>query len=170
MKTSVKKSSKANLGKAWEEKIIKKCLEYRKLNQGLIIKIPTEFTILRRGAKIVSAFPREKAFLDFVGVLKNGQTIFIEAKSTANKTSFPLSMIKEHQFNLCNEIRRYTDICYYLIYFKELKKTYLVHSEDVEMFRQSETRKSLPIKWLDEHGVTLDDNLDFLKYIYKRET
>ena len=27
-----KKSNKANLGKAWEEKIIKKCLEYRKQN------------------------------------------------------------------------------------------------------------------------------------------
>lgn len=165
-----KKSNKANLGKAWEDKIIKKCLEYRKQNKALIIKIPTEFTILRRGAKIVSAFPREKAFLDFVGVLENGKTIFIEAKSTANKTSFPLSMIKEHQFDLCNEIRKYTDICYYLIYFKELKKTYLVHSEDIEMFRQTETRKSLPIKWLDEHGVTLDDNLDFLNYIYKKES
>ena len=162
---TTKKSNKANLGKAWEEKIIKKCLEYRTQNKALIIKIPTEFTILRRGAKIVSAFPREKAFLDFVGVLPNGKTIFIEAKSTANKTSFPLSMIKEHQFDLCNEIRNYTNICYYLIYFKELKKTYLVHAKDVEMFRQTEIRKSLPIKWLDEHGVTLDDNLDFLNYI-----
>ena len=162
-----KKSKKANLGKAWEEKIIKKCIEYRKLNKALIIKIPTEFTILRRGAKIVSAFPREKAFLDFVGVLSNGNTIFIEAKSKDNKTSFPLSMIKEHQFDLCNEIRNYTDMCYYLIYFKELKKTYFVNSEKVEMFRQTETRKSLPIKWLDEHGITLDDNLDFLNYIIK---
>jgi len=160
-----KKSNKANLGKAWEEKIIKKCLEYRKLNKALIIKIPTEFTILRRGAKIVSAFPKEKAFLDFVGVLSNGKTIFIEAKSTANKTSFPLSMIKEHQFDLCNEIRNYTDMCYYLIYFKELKKTYFVNAKEVEMFRQTETRKSLPIKWLDEHGVILDDNLDFLNHI-----
>ena len=160
-----KKSNKANLGKAWEEKIIKKCAEYRKQQKALIIKIPTEFTILRRGARIVSAFPREKAFLDFVGVLKDGRTIFIEAKSTANKTSFPLSMIKDHQFDLCNEIRKYTTMCYYLIYFKELKKTYLVHSEDVEMFRLTETRKSLPIKWLDEHAIILDDHLDFLNYI-----
>lgn len=159
------KPNKANLGKAWEDKIILKCKEYRKSNKALIIKIPTEFTIIRRGARIVSAFPKEKAFLDFVGVLYDGKTIFIEAKSTANKTSFPLSMIKTHQFDLCSEIKKYTNLCYYLIYFKELKKTYLIHADKVEMFRQSETRKSLPITWLDEHAITLDDDLNFLECI-----
>ena len=157
------KSNKANLGKAWEDKIILKCKEYRKNNKALIIKIPTEFTIIRRGARIVSAFPKEKAFLDFVGVLSGGKTIFIEAKSCTNKTSFPLSMIKTHQFDLCNEIKKYTNLCYYLIYFKELKRTYLIHADKVEMFRQSETRKSLPINWLDEHATILDDELNFLE-------
>ena len=157
------KSNKANLGKAWEDKIILKCKEYRKNNKALIIKIPTEFTIIRRGTRIVSAFPKEKAFLDFVGVLSDGKTIFIEAKSCANKTSFPLSMIKTHQFDLCNEIKKYTNLCYYLIYFKELKRTYLIHADKVEMFRQSETRKSLPINWLDEHATILDDELNFLE-------
>ena len=100
------KSNKANLGKAWEDKIINKCKYYRDNDIALIIKIPTEFTILRRGARIISAFPREKAFLDFVGTLKDGRTIFVEAKSTANKTSFPLSMIKPHQYDLALESRR----------------------------------------------------------------
>ena len=159
------KSNKANLGKAWEDKIINKCKYYRDNDIALIIKIPTEFTILRRGARIISAFPREKAFLDFVGTLKDGRTIFVEAKSTANKTSFPLSMIKPHQYDLCIEIKKYTELCYYLIYFKELKKTYIIHADKVEMFRQTETRKSLPINWLDEHAITLDEELNFLESI-----
>ena len=72
-------------------------------------------------------------------------------------------MIKTHQFDLCNEIKKYTNLCYYLIYFKELKRTYLIHADKVEMFRQSETRKSLPINWLDEHATILDDELNFLE-------
>ena len=39
---------------------------------------------------------------------------------------------------------------------------FLWATDKVEMFRQSETRKSLPINWLDEHATILDDELNFL--------
>ena len=105
--------SKANLGKAWEDRIIQKCLDYRKENRAFIVKIPTEFTLIRgKMGKVVSAFPREKSILDFTGVLKNGQCLFIEAKSHANKTSFSLNLplyvtsdfiyIQTNKVNNCN--------------------------------------------------------------------
>ena len=60
--------------------------------EGVIFKIPNEFIVLRKGAKIVSAFPKKKSpCLDYIGILPNGKSIVFEAKTTANKTSFPLS-------------------------------------------------------------------------------
>ena len=159
--------SKANLGKAWEDKIIQKCLEYRKENRAFIVKIPTEFTLIRgKMGKVVSAFPREKSILDFTGVLKNGQCLFIEAKSHNNKTSFSLNLIKPHQYDLAEEILQYTNLCFYFIYFKALDESFLVHSSQVEKFRQENTRKSIPIEWFRDNAILVDsETLDFIKYI-----
>ena len=159
--------SKANLGKAWEDRIIQKCLDYRKENRAFIIKIPTEFTLIRgKMGKVVSAFPREKSILDFTGVLRDGQCLFIEAKSHNNKTSFSLNLIKPHQYDLAREILQYTDLCFYFVYFKALDKSYLVHTSQVETFMQENERKSIPISWFDKHGIVVDnDTFDFLTHI-----
>lgn len=164
-------NNKGNLGKDWEQKIINKCLEYRKENRAFIIKIPTEFILIRKYGKIVSAFPREKAFLDFIGVLRNGKCLFIEAKSHTNKTSFALNLIKPHQYELAKEILEYTNLCFYFIYFKSLDKSFLVHTSLIENFKNENTRKSIPLNWFIENSIEVDNEqlnfLDYLEYIEK---
>lgn len=157
--------TKANLGKAWEDKILKKCKQYREENRAFIIKVPTEFTLIRKFGKIVSAFPKEKSILDFVGVLEDGRCTFIEAKSHANKTSFSLNLVKPHQYDLAIEIEQYTNLVFYLIYFKSLDRTFLVHTSNVEKFRVENTRKSIPVSWFESNSIELDSNLNFLEVI-----
>ena len=130
------------------------------------IKIPTDWVVLRRGAKIVSAFPKAKSeCLDYLGILKNGRCISFEAKSTTNKTSFPLSQIKDYQFELHKEIRKYTKEVFYIIRFKELGRYFLVTSDEIDKFIQENDRKSIPIGMF---GVTIGKemyDLDILKYL-----
>ena len=98
-------------GKEFEDMLTRQFNKYRKEGRMYCIKVPTEVVILRRGAKIVSAFPRAKSeALDYLGILSTGECVTFEAKSSNNKTSFPLSQIKEYQFELHKEIRNYTKL------------------------------------------------------------
>lgn len=158
-----------NLGTDWEKQIIKKCEQYRKQGVAYIHKIPTEFSIVRRFGKIVGAFPKDKSILDFIGTLADGRSIYIEAKSTQNKTSFPLSLIKDHQYDFAKEILNYTDLCFYLIYFRTRNRVYLLHVHKVETFKRKYTRKSLPLDWIEKFGIELDvADIDFMKPILKK--
>lgn len=158
------KSGFANRGKAFEDRIMKQCNEYRKQGIAFVIKTFPETVVVRKGAHLLKVIYRDKSILDFAGVLKDGTAFFIEAKSTQNKTSLPLSLIKPHQFTLSEEILNFTELCFYLIHFKEFDKTYLVHTSKVEKFRCEETRKSLPIAWIQENGQDVSD-MDFIGFI-----
>lgn len=160
---------KPNLGADWEKKIIKKCAEYRRDKVAYIVKIPTEFSIIRRFGKIVGAYPKDKSILDFMGTLADGRSIYIEAKSSQNKTSLPLNAIREHQYEFAKEILDYTDLCYYLIYFRTLNRVFLLHTSKVETFKKKYTRKSLPLDWIEKFATEIDvTNLDFMKPILKK--
>lgn len=158
-----------NLGADWEKQIIKKCVQYRKDKIAYIVKIPTEFSIVRRFGKIVGAFPKDKSILDFMGTLADGRSIYIEAKSTQNKTSFPLNGIRDHQYEFAKEILEYTDLCFYLIYFRTLNRVFLLHTSKVETFKRKYTRKSLPIDWIEKFGTEIDViDIDFMKPILRK--
>ena len=116
-----KKRNSNKEGKEWEDMLTSQFTKYRKTGEMYCIKIPTEMVLLRRGKNIVSAFPKAKSeALDYLGILKDGRCISFEAKSTTNKTSFPLSQIKPYQFELHKEIRQYTKEVFYIIRFKTL--------------------------------------------------
>ena len=96
-----KKRNSNKEGKEWEDMLTSQFNKYRKTGEMYCIKIPTEMVLLRRGKNIVSAFPTSRSeALDYLGILKDGRCISFEAKSTTNKTSFPLSQIKPYQFEL----------------------------------------------------------------------
>ena len=163
--TSKKRNSNKE-GKEWEDLLTAQFNKYRESGDMYCIKIPTDWVVLRRGAKIVSAFPKAKSeCLDYLGILKNGRCISFEAKSTTNKTSFPLSQIKDYQFELHKEIRKYTKEVFYIIRFKELERYFLVTSDEIDRFIQENDRKSIPIGMF---GVTIGKemyDLDILKYL-----
>ena len=166
METKKRKLNSNKEGKEWEDMLTLQFNEYRKTGKMYCIKIPTEMVLLRKGKNIVSAFPKAKSeALDYLGILKDGRCISFEAKSTTNKTSFPLSQIKEYQFKLHKEIRQYTKEVFYIIRFKTLGRYFLVTSDEIDLFIENNDRKSIPIGEFGKSiGIEMED-LDILKYL-----
>ena len=161
------KNTSNKIGSIFESKLIKVFEQYRKEGKAYIIKVPSEVTIIRHGAKIVNAIHRQKSdCLDFIGLMPNGKGIIFEAKTTKNKTSFPLSNIQDYQYKLADELLGYVKSVFYIVEFRELNEIYLVHSNNIKEFIDNNERKSIPISWFrDETNATLMKDLDILKYL-----
>lgn len=156
-----KKESTANRGMKFEHQIEEQCKLYKQEGIAYIDKLPTDWMIKRVGGKIVSGYPRAKSKLDFYGVLSNGMAIFIEAKSTKS-SSLPLSNFKDHQFVYMEEISKYTPYVYVLIQMRKYDdRVFLVEGLKILEFKNNESRKSLPLDWLDSNGIEIF-NMDFL--------
>ncbi|HHX70433.1 MAG TPA: Holliday junction resolvase RecU [Gallicola sp.] len=146
------------------EKIIEdKCEEYIKNEIAYIYKVPTSFTVIRKGKQIISAFPKKKSTIDFMGAY-NGLAIAIETKSTNNKTSFPFSNIADHQYNFfmqwCKQAKGF-----YIVWFKVIDEMFLVKAVDIQKAKDTIDRKSIPLDWFKENAIKLDENIDFIKHI-----
>lgn len=167
MTTAKRKNTSNKIGSTFEGKLIKVFDKYRKEGKAYIIKIPSEVTIIRKGAKIVNAVYRQKSdCLDFLGLMPDGKGIVFEAKTTKNKTSFPLNNIQEYQYQLADELLRYVQSVFYIVEFRELNEIYLVHSKKIKEFINNNERKSIPIDWFrqSENAILMED-LDILKYL-----
>lgn len=146
------------------EKIIEnKCKEYIEDGIAYIYKLPTDWVVIRKGKNIVSAFPKKKSTIDFMGTYGEGKAIAIETKSTNNKTSLPFSNIADHQWDF---FKSWTQIAegYYIVWFKSIDKMYLVQAEDMQNAKDTLDRKSAPLEWFKENAIELK-NEDFIKYI-----
>lgn len=146
------------------EKIIEdKCEEYIKNEIAYIYKVPTSFTIIRKGKQIISAFPKKKSTIDFMGAY-NGLAIAIETKSTNNKTSFPFSNIADHQYNFfiqwCKQAKGF-----YIVWFKVIDEMFLVKAADIQKAKDTMDRKSIPLDWFKENAIKLDKDINFIKHI-----
>lgn len=164
-KTSIskRKSTTANRGMKFEEQVQKQCDKYKELGVAYINKLPTAWKVIRRGQFIVSAFPEAKSKLDFYGTLKNGESIYIEAKSSQS-TSLPLANFKDHQFIYLDELARYTKHVYVIVEMKKYDEVYLVEGSKILDFKEKETRKSIPYKWFGDNSHLVRD-MDFLESI-----
>ena len=165
--TTKRKNTSNKIGSTFEAKLIRVFNKYRKEGKAYIIKIPGEVTIIRKGAKIVNALHRQKSdCLDFLGLMPDGKGIVFEAKTTKNKTSFPLSNIQEYQYKLADELLGYVQSVFYIVEFRELNEIYLVHSNKIKEFINNNERKSIPVSWFREkENATLMEDLDILKYL-----
>ena len=165
--TIKRKNTSNKIGSTFEAKLIRVFNKYRKEGKAYIIKIPGEVTIIRKGAKIVNAIHRQKSdCLDFLGLMPDGRGIVFEAKTTKNKTSFPLSNIQDYQYELADELLGYVKSVFYIVEFRELDEIYLVHSSKIKEFIKNNERKSIPISWFREkENAILMEDLDILKYL-----
>lgn len=171
--SSEKQKHTANRGLKWEQLINNKLLEYREQGLCFIQKIPTEFKIIRNGAKIVNAFPvKQTESVDFLGA-KKFLPVALEAKETKNKTSFPLSNIEPHQYKFFQNWCKKQGSGYYLIRFSTLEEIFLVEAmtidKEIENRKNKEIQekgdKSLTLEWFKENGIEINKDLDFLQYI-----
>ena len=66
---------------------------------------------------------------DYNGIYR-GYYIDFEAKETKNKTGFPISNIHNHQIKHIRNIVNESGICFLIIRFTTLDKTYLLKAKD----------------------------------------
>ncbi|WFD11998.1 Holliday junction resolvase RecU [Tepidibacter hydrothermalis] len=126
--TNYKKNHRmANLGMLFEEEIVKANEGYKNRGVALIQKISTPWQVIRKGKKIVSAFPVGKSTLDFRGTVKGGISISFDCKEVATETrGLPLRNIEEHQIEYIRDALAIGETSFILCYMKMFDKRYLI--------------------------------------------
>lgn len=122
----------ANRGMAFEQLITMANQVYRQKGIAAVIKIPTSWKVLWKNyggyRKPINAFPESKAFLDYVGAI-DGDAVTFDTKETNNKTSFPLSNVKEHQMRDMRNWCKCGGFAFLLVWWKERNEVYLLPYE-----------------------------------------
>lgn len=110
-----------------------------------------------------NSYISKKSTVDYYGIYK-GQYISFEAKSS-NKKSIPMLNIKEHQHKHLLEIKNYGGISFYIFFFKNESKLFLVDVSKIDFYN----KKIITIDELKIFGKELEiifpGIVDFLKYI-----
>lgn len=127
---------------------------YKQKGIAFIEKKPTPIKVLGRkpGNKLLACFEK-KSSVDYSGVC-HGRSIFFEAKSTKNRTRFPLENIHSHQIDTLTKVREQGAIAFFLVEFSKLKEVYILTIEQaLTWLEEAENggRKSIPYAWFLEH-------------------
>lgn len=166
----------ANRGMNLESDINNSNKYYLKNDIALIYKKPTPIKVVkvnynnRINTKITEAYYEIPSTTDYNGIYK-GKYIDFEAKETKSKTSFSLNNIHDHQIKHLLDVKTHGGISFLIIRFTLLNKTFLFETKYLEEFLSNESRKSLPISFIEKYGYIINDGyyprLDYLKIIDK---
>ncbi|WP_373896362.1 Holliday junction resolvase RecU [Virgibacillus sp. CBA3643] len=164
--------SQGKRGKALENMIEHTNSVYRSKGLALVHKEPTPWNVNYNPKKRVNiAFPEKKGTVDFEGVSK-GRSIAFDAKTTENKTSFPLKNIADHQINYLRDHQKQEGFSFIIVEFAKSQERFLLtfdqlHSWWVEMFRGG--RKSIPYQYFKENCKQIRSRngvaVDYLEHI-----
>lgn len=167
--------SYANRGMAFEHLINITNQQYFQKRRATIQKVATPWKVIRRGKKIVNAFPEGKSTVDYIGVY-NGRPIAFDAKSTRETTRFPLSNIEDHQHEFLKQWQQNGGISFILIGFEKKHEVYILTINQLQKWLESAEnggRKSIPYEWFmincdlvkSKNGILLD----YLSLIEKKK-
>ena len=165
-----KEISYANRGMDLEA-LINETNKYYIVNDiAIIYKKPTPIAIKNteyQGNKIkTTGYLQAKSTLDYVGIYK-GRYLDFDAKSTQNKTSFPISNISAHQLEHIKNIINHGGISFLIIEMNN--QIFLLKGEDLINFIADSNRKSIPYQFLEDNGyivkIQINPRLDYLKAI-----
>lgn len=167
--------SHANRGMAFQNLVdyTNKCY----LQKGIahIVEIPTSWKVIRRGKKIISAFSEEKSIVDFLGI-HHGRTIAFDAKSTNERTRFPLDNVHQHQVNFLKSWFDQGAVTFLLVEFVKHREVYYVTFNQFNEWWEGQYnggRKSIPYSWFQSNCELVKSEsgipLHFLKFIKGRE-
>jgi recombination protein U len=168
----------ANRGKSLEDWIEYTNNVYNSKGKAVINKIPTSWKILRNKTScnhdrrsIQAAFPEKKSTVDFGGTAANF-SVWFDVKQTGNKKSFPLINIHDHQIEYLKKVAEQGGKAFFIIYSKELKKTWILWIDQLLKFKSEANRKSIPFDWFDANcDIVPKGNgviLDYLPLILRR--
>ena len=166
-KTYIKETNYANRGMALEY-LINKANEYYIDNDiAFIYKKPTPIHVSKvnyvyNSKRITDAYYEAPSTLDYNGLYK-GYYIEFDAKETKSKTSFPLSNIHSHQIDHIRNIHKHKGFVFLIIAICD--KYYLLMSNTLLNFIDTESRKSIPYSFIKEHAYEINITLKGLDYL-----
>lgn len=148
---------------------------YNEINKCLVTKRPTPINIVKvdysRGAKITDAYFEKQSTTDYNGVFQ-GKYLDFEAKSTQNKSSFPLSNITLHQIDHLKRVIKHGGIAFFIIEFTKLGEVYLLDASYVINFYEHAERKSIPYLTIKDNGILIKQGLrprlDYLEAVIEK--
>lgn len=140
---------------------------YLQKDLAVVNKRPTPVKIVKtKGTRVLSAFLEAPSTVDYEGVYL-GHSLQFEAKSTKERTRFPLTNFHQHQIDHLRACRKSGAITFAIIEFASRNEAFWVPSGEIEKAWESAHhggRKSIPYEefefggWLIPHsrGVPLD--------------
>ena len=165
------KTNYGNRGMVLESDINETNNYYLVNNIAVIYKKPTPIKILHLDYstnKITNAFFETQSTLDYNGVYK-GRYIEFDAKETKCKTNFPLANLHNHQIKHIENVIDNGGICFLIVRFVSLDKTFLLFGSDLIDFIKNEDRKSIPLSFFEKRCKTIElkysPRLDYIKII-----
>jgi recombination protein U len=159
------KSSKANMGKILEDKIIKINKHYLEVGTASIKKVPNAWVVRRKGPHIIGANPVPSGLCDFVGTshLVGGRQIVFDAKECKLKTRFPLRNIKPSQMDHMKETVDHGGIAFLIIWFTETDEMFYVPYQFIEAYwidaelHPDDKNKSIPLQDIQNHCTVITE-------------
>ncbi|AGQ50667.1 Holliday junction-specific endonuclease [Mesomycoplasma hyopneumoniae 7422] len=147
------------------EKIINNTIEFYCANGiGIFHKknLDISFKAVSKDLAVNDAFIFKKSTVDYYGIYK-GIFVAFEAKST-NENVLNLKQIPEHQLSYLQKIREHFGCAFFIIFFKQLEKFYIVSIDKINL-----SWKSIPVAFLQKEGfeipLTYPGIIDFIGYI-----
>ena len=141
---------------------------YKLKGVALVDKVPTPWNVHydKRSGRVVRAFPQKKGTVDFVGI-SNGRSIAFDAKSTKERTRFPLSNVEQHQVEYLLNHQKQGGISFLIIFFEKHNEAYFMPINKFLVWWEGQFtggRKSIPYDWFksnvdliqSKNGVPLD--------------
>ena len=142
---------------------------YNSIDKSLIFKKPTPIKVLNVSYPTNKSHLIDKAVysnistLDYNGIYRE-KYIEFDAKECQNKTSFPLSNIKEHQLEHIKKVIKQKGIVFLIIYMNN--EFYLLKGEDIIAYIDSNDRKSIEFEYIKTKGYKISESYTpRLKYL-----
>ena len=163
-----------NRGMGFEDAINATNDYYREKGIAVITKRPTPINIVKvdysKGATITQAYFETQSTTDYNGVYQ-GHYIDFEAKSTRNKTSFPLANIPLQQIEHLERVISQKGWTFFLIQFVLRNEVYLLRGEYVTQFYREHKRSSIPLEEIQKNGFLVKEGLnprfDYMEVVTK---
>jgi recombination protein U len=160
--------SYANRGMSFEHLIERTNAQYAQKGIATIQKVPVPWKVFYDC--------KTKSTVDFIGCY-NGRAIAFDAKSTRERTRFPLSNIEDHQFKFLKRWQDNGGISFILVEFAKKNEVYIFPLTEVEKWLRKANeggRKSVPYEYfMTECDLVKSKNgilLDYLGVIEKCKT
>jgi recombination protein U len=148
---------------------------YREKEKAYIYKKPTPIKLVDvdyKKGKILEAYFEMPSTTDYNGIYK-GKYIDFEAKETINEKGFPLTNIHKHQIKHIRNIYKEKGICFLIVRFTSINKTYLLMAKDFLYYIDNYEKSIIPIEYFNEKGYIIKDKfipkIDYLEIIDKME-